>query len=251
MPQECAFCPSTAKMSGEHVWSDWMNALFPGEKIFYNKTDRENERVWSGSELDWKVKVVCEDCNNTWMSNLEEQHAKPTMSDLIVGKVDIPIPQSRANSIALFAFKTAVILEHMRRDIPLRFFPRIVRHRFRELLEIPPNVRMWMAGFLPRGKGRCMTLYYDAPVVDSPPLEFYVCNFGVGHFLFQVIAERKPPFLAVGPMHGYEQLAVPFWPRVPHGFMWPPEHVLKTTRDFEQFSMRWRRLNLANLTGGD
>src|SRR5882672_4728774 len=107
MPKECAFCPATAKMTAEHVWSDWMNALFPGEKIFRNQTDLENEIVWSGSELDWTVKVVCEDCNTGWMSRMEEFHAKPSMSDLIVGKLDIPIPQSRANSIALFAFKTA------------------------------------------------------------------------------------------------------------------------------------------------
>lgn len=228
-----------------------MNALFPGEKIFHNKTDRENQKVWSGSELDWKVKVVCEACNNGWMSEIEWLNAEPALTDLIIGKAHIPVPRSRARAIALFAFKTAVILEHMRRDLPVRFFPKLVRHRFREFLEIPPTVRMWMAGFLPRGKGRCMTLYYDAPVVGAPPLEFYVCNFCVGHFMFQIVAERKPPFLAVSPIRGYEQSAVPFWPRIPDGFMWPPESVLKTTREFEQFSMRWRRLELANLTGGD
>jgi hypothetical protein len=36
MEQERAFCPSTAKMSGEHIWSDWMNKVFPRKKRFHN-----------------------------------------------------------------------------------------------------------------------------------------------------------------------------------------------------------------------
>jgi hypothetical protein len=228
-----------------------MNNLFPGEKIFRNKTDRENEKVWSAAELNWKAKVVCESCNTGWMSQIESLNAQPALTDLIIGKQNVPVPQSRARDIALFAFKTCVIIEHMRRDRPFRFFPRLARHRFREFLEIPPNVRMWMAGFLPHGGGRCVTFYYDTPVIGLLPIEFYVCNFGIGHFMFQVIAESKPPFLAIGPIRGYEQLAVPFWPRIPSGFMWPPESILKTPRDFLEFSMRWRRIELANFTGGD
>jgi hypothetical protein len=30
---ECAFCPITAKLTAEHVTSEWMNDLFPGENI--------------------------------------------------------------------------------------------------------------------------------------------------------------------------------------------------------------------------
>jgi hypothetical protein len=69
--------------------------------------------------------------------------------------------------------------------------------------------------------------------------------------MFQVVAERKPPFLAVSPIPGHGQLAVPFWPRIPTGFVWPPDSILKTTRDFQEFATRWRRLDILNLTGGD
>lgn len=53
---------------------------------------------WVSERLDWKAKVVCEKCNNTWMSDIENNHAKPAVTDLIVGKVDVPIPRSRARS---------------------------------------------------------------------------------------------------------------------------------------------------------
>jgi hypothetical protein len=68
MAAECAFCPSTAKLSGEHIWSDWMNALFPGKKKYLNIIERT---IWSSNALDWKAKVISEPCNNGWMSNIE------------------------------------------------------------------------------------------------------------------------------------------------------------------------------------
>jgi hypothetical protein len=249
MPRECAFCPATANLSGEHIWSDWMNALFPGEKQFRNINERmEVAQTWSSSQLDWKAKVVCEPCNNGWMSNIESQHAQPAMTDLIAGKLDIPIPQSQANSIARFAFKTAVIVEHLKRDQPVRFFPRQVRHRFRETLEIPHNVRMWFAGFLPRGKGRCVTLYYNVP--DFNNLELYVCNYVVGRLVFQVVAEKRQSFLTLFPIPGWEQVAVPFWPCISPDFVWPSKTVLKTVGEFRAFAERWSRLDIFNITGG-
>jgi hypothetical protein len=58
--QRCAFCNRTAKLTGEHVWSDWLNSIFPPSTYFYRL----------------KAKIVCRACNNGWMSNLESQHAK-------------------------------------------------------------------------------------------------------------------------------------------------------------------------------
>jgi hypothetical protein len=238
MAEECAFCPSTAKLSGEHVWSDWMNKLVPGKKKFLNIIEGTD---WSSNTLNWKAKVVCEPCNNTWMSNIEEKHAKPAMADLIGDKLDILIPQSRANSIALFAFKTTVVLEHLSRRRTGRFFPREVRHRFRQTLDIPPSINMWMAGYLPLGQGRCTTIYHELP--DPRSLELYVCTYAIGHFAFQVVAERKPSSYAQSPAAGSELLAVPFWPRIPSGFEWPPKAVLKSVKDFDLFASRWQILN--------
>ena len=163
MGKECAFCPSVAKLSGKHVWSEWMNALFPGTKRF-QFLDILKRRNWSANQIDWKAKVVCEPCNNGWMSRIEQEHAKPAMADLIAGKVDIPIPQSRATSIAFFAFKTAVVVEYLSRGRKYHFFPREVRFRFRQSLDIPPTVNMWMARYLPRGQGRCWTSYHEQTV---------------------------------------------------------------------------------------
>ena len=226
-----------------------MSTFFPGEKRFIKtNTEMKDAQEWFEPVLNVKAKVVCGPCNNGWMSNIESQHAKPAMTDLISGKVGIPIPQPRARSIALFAFKTAVICDHMRRIHPIRFFPRQVRHRFKATLEIPHNVRMWFAGFLRRADGACLTIYHNLPEPDG--LDLYVCTYCVGHFVFQVVAERNPLSWHVSPADKrFENLAVPFWPRIPDGFVWPPKAVLMTARDFQDLANRWGRIHVFKFTG--
>src|ERR1700677_4836142 len=113
--KECAFCPHTAKLSAEHIVSAWMDELFVGP-VKTKITDTAGfVREWKSSELDWKAKVVCGPCNNTWMSEIESKHAKPVMTPLIKGDSAFPIGSSEAHSLALFAFKTAVVLDHAHR----------------------------------------------------------------------------------------------------------------------------------------
>ncbi len=147
MSRECAFCPETAKLSGEHIWSAWMEELIPGKKVFTTRNEKEeivSQRMARG--LDWTAKVVCKRCNEAWMSEIENKHAKPAMSDLILGR-PTAISHSRAHSLAVFAFKTAVVTDHRQRKRE-PFFVRATRYRFRESLTVPPRLGIWLASFL-------------------------------------------------------------------------------------------------------
>ena len=248
MPRKCAFCPTAASLSGEHLWSAWMGDLFPGDKRFTNKN--ETGKIvsdWHSSELNWKAKVVCRECNNTWMSAIENDHAKPAMSDLIRGVCDVAITESRALSIALFAFKTAVVFDYMQKTRQ-PFFSHFVCDRFREALDIPPTVAMWIAGFVPSGKGNVHTCYHEGKP-HGKQLELYVCTYSVGHFAFQVMARRCPIFFFLSPWRGFEGVAIPLWPCPQKGFVWPASEALQTVSDFDQFSLRWQRPELHMLAG--
>ncbi len=132
---ECSFCTHTGKLSAEHIASDWMNVLFPGRrKAWLVKGDPRERKEFETDSLDWTAKVVCESCNNGWMSEIEAHHAKPALTPLITGEMEIPIDLNRAQSMALFAFKTAVVLDHSQRDrVP--FFSKRQRCRIQS---IPP-----------------------------------------------------------------------------------------------------------------
>ena len=242
MSRECAFCPSTADLTGEHLWSHWMDDLFPGKKRFTSKNEKgEIIKQWEDASLSWKAKVVCRRCNNGWMSDMESKHAKPAMTGLIRGNEEATITKSHARSIALFGFKTAVIFDHMQRGrVP--FFPQRARYRFRQCLAIPFNVSMWLAGFLPIGKGEVHTSYHDGTSESGNRLELYVCTYAVGHLAFQVVAARQTGLTLFSPGDGFEHLAIPFWPRLRLGTRWPPNYVLRTVGDFDEFSRRWETI---------
>ncbi len=199
--KECAFCPHTAKLSAEHIVSDWINDLFPGKKKFSLKTAQGVDTEWTSNSLDWRAKVVCETCNNTWMSEIENNHAKPALTDLIIGNTDIAFTESRARSITFSAFKTGVILDHSQRDRQ-PFFSRRIRYAFREHLNIPANVNVWACPYIPRSRGDFHTCYQTGALSleDHPsasyPLELYVFTGAIGHFLLPVRcreANRRRP----------------------------------------------------------
>lgn len=188
--------------------------------------------------IDWTAKVVCKKCNETWMSDIESQHAKRVLTGLIDGKVDVPIGSPDARSIALFAFKTAVVLDHSQRSRQ-PFFSQRVRYAFKEHLQIPANVQMWMCGFGPRTRGEVHALYHSGRISPTNPIHFYVCTVAIGHFVSQVVVVKQIDSSGFFPRPGFEDIAVPLWPRVHPNFVWPARDILQTEADYEGFSLRW------------
>jgi hypothetical protein len=227
-----------------------MNKILPGAKVFRQYDPHgTHSRQWKAPDLNLQAKVVCEPCNGGWMSNLETNHAKPALADLILGKLDIPISKSHARSIAIFAFKTAVVLEYMTRNRSIEFFPRAARYTFKSTLEIPHNVQMWLAGYTDgrQPSGACFNIHHD--INEHGRLEFNVCNYRIGHFAFQVVVIRKPVALTIIPESRFDHLAVPFWPTIPAQFVWPPSDVFRSPEQFRIFGERWHKVRIVRITG--
>jgi hypothetical protein len=241
MARECAFCSATANFSGEHIWSKWMRKLFKSKKFRFSQRDQAGRIVkqWSMAGIDLTAKVVCKKCNEGWMSRLEDLHAEPAMSDLIVGK-DVFISESRAKSIALFAFKTAVVLDHMGRDQP--FYSTSARHEFANSLTIPRNVNIWLAGLFPMSSGRVNTFYPEIHFDPPRYLKLNVCTFAAGHLVFQVVGAQYIEIPNFGPLPGFEDLSVPIWPSFQMDIPWPLPNVLRYRNGFDKFSERWGRI---------
>ena len=241
MTRECAFCPTTANLNGEHIWSDWLNPLLPGRKQFNVRNDkRQIIKTWTSPELNWKAKVVCKSCNSGWMSDLESQHAKPSLSELITGKKGILIDQPRARSIALFAFKTAVVLDHLMRDRE-PFFDGAARHEFRKSLTIPAGVGVFIAASALSGRGEANTLYFESNLPAPRFFHAYVLTYSIEHVVVQVAACKS---FGVSAAKVQNQFAVPLWPEVPADFVWPAARIISTTEAFDEFSDRWNTITM-------
>jgi hypothetical protein len=236
---ECAFCPSPAvTKGGEHLWSDWINKILPPLKFKVLRIDEENKpHQFLRRSLDMKTPVVCERCNNGWMSDLENKHAKPAMADLILSDKLISLSPDRLKSIANFAFKTAVVADHF--SIPPRqpFFSTASRHAFAASLDIPRGVQIWIASFREGSHGMFRGMYHESPANTARHFELYTCTFGAGYLLFQVVGSRwlnekhllgPYPFVTQGQF--WNKFSIPFWPSKGESILWPPR---------KQFNLRW------------
>jgi len=217
-----------------------MNALLPTGKITFEKIERDGSvsKRWPAKELNMTANVVCKNCNQTWMSAIEKRQAKPAMADLILGKRVGEITRRRAHGISVFAFKTAVVANRMLPETD-DFFLQSERYAFRESLQIPDNVAMWLVGFGSTNAGglRSMNIYFPNP--NTPQLTLNVCTFRVGQLGFQVVPARntsaptKVESISMPP-----DSTVQFYPLIQRGSSWPRRTPL-TNEDFDRFSHRW------------
>jgi hypothetical protein len=242
--KECAFCDYTGKLSAEHIVSQWLGELFPGPvSAWYGEAGEL--KAFKTNSMDWKARVICKKCNETWMSDIESKHAKPVLTPLVKGEMNIPINQKSARSIALFAFKTAVVLDHANRGTD-PFFSRRLRYAFRKHQLIPQFVQMWMCPYVGhRAGGHVKTIYHQGESTTGYRFLMYVCTCAFGNFTFQVLAVKQlgnAGFRSMAPFR--EDLAVPFWPRIPLRFVWPHRVALKTMQEFNAFANRWQNVEI-------
>jgi len=180
-PGRCIFCggASGRSMSKEHVFPDWLRQLFPRSP---NSTHVHGAIIWDDDTLTpntmktrkqghvstKKVRVVCEGCNNGWLSALEER-TKPLLSYLIMGKF-CWLGQDEQLLLATWVAKTVMTAEFLRRD----------------KVAIPSTDREWIMGNLsPPSSGWWMW------IAGSQGVNWQI---GINHFSSHIsIAPVRPP----------------------------------------------------------
>jgi hypothetical protein len=147
-PGTCVFCkrsPPDIKMSQEHIWSDWLQDILPdfGARTEQYTPDLENEPHSSiskqGSVGTKKVKAVCEQCNNEWMSKIVND-AKPIARKLVLGEaveLNLDAQKKIVDWVALAALMALRITKDRHR------FPEADLAYFYENRSAPPH---WFVG---------------------------------------------------------------------------------------------------------
>ena len=242
--KECAFCDHTGKLSNEHIVSQWLRKLFPGRvRAWYGESGTLKE--FKADSMNWKAGVVCKNCNETWMSDIENNHAKPVLTPLVTGQLGVPIGLKEAKSIALFAFKTAVVLDHANRERG-PFFSRRLRYAFKKHHSIPSFVQMWMCPYAEhRDGGHVTTIYHEGKTHTGYSFLMYVCTCAFGNLAFQVLAVKQIGNLTFRSLAPFKSnLAVPFWPGIPKNYIWPHGVALKSREEFRAFAYRWQSVEV-------
>ena len=125
-PRRCIYCGVNNANSKEHFWSEWTHALLPKlEAPSYQdwtitthpieglKGHRSRKR--QGDVYTKKLRVVCEDCNNGWMSQIENT-AKGLLAPLIRGE-RVKLDADGAYAVARWVANKIMVAEHNDRSL--------------------------------------------------------------------------------------------------------------------------------------
>jgi hypothetical protein len=114
----CLACGSTSSpASKEHVFAAWLlsflNAKSVSMGLFRRNTDGSSEPHRQAIALDsFRLNRLCENCNNGWMSRLEER-VKPLVIALMTGGAKLEsLDIEQRQLLARWAGKTAIIESH-------------------------------------------------------------------------------------------------------------------------------------------
>ena len=78
-PKRCFFCGAEGPLTQEHVLPDWLRHLgFKGTGVRELVQDSDVPIIQQGGAFSKTLKIVCADCNNVWMSAMEDD-AKPVL----------------------------------------------------------------------------------------------------------------------------------------------------------------------------
>ena len=256
--RSCLFCPSTAKLTGEHLWSEWIGDLLGDRTYVFTRRTHPDDKPdpWTLESLSQTAKLVCGTCNNGWMSNLESKHAKPAMQSMILADSPVTLSPFQMASIAAFAFKSTIIAWHMKQTTSRSPFSLASRRRFAQSLAIPDGFQVWLSA-LDRPGGRVYGVWqghtFKTPVGTPNGFENYVFTFGVGNLLIQSTTSRwakhffrkfSVPLLT---QHAdADSFAIPIWPNDGRDVVWPPSRHL-SNEAIDTFCCRWKTAALPSV----
>lgn len=121
----CIFC-GTTPTSAEHLFPAWIGRLFKKRGIDgihrYGSSEKGIIREWKDVDpLQYKVKAVCRNCNNGWMSDIENQ-ALPILSQMITGKANslnpLVLNKQTKKIISIWLVLRAIIYWQFEKELP-------------------------------------------------------------------------------------------------------------------------------------
>lgn len=142
----CIFCLNDRTLTFEHLFPVWLDRLLPGDRTV--EIQASNEAGLSNSykrkTLRAGARVVCADCNNGWMSELESG-CKDSLMKIFVADVSVLDEQDLRN-IARWSIKTAIIASYAHQDISGRLSLEISNAFFRNRIA-PPHSAVYFGSY--------------------------------------------------------------------------------------------------------
>jgi hypothetical protein len=227
----CMFCQEQVS-SREDIWPQWLTKRFPLSDASRMEAERGGHKLGTWQTKTPQLlpaKCVCGNCNNGWMSKLENE-MKPIV-DSILDEQFRALDVSSQAVIAVWAIKTAMALEALYLERGF-FYSENERQNMRAVSAIPERTSIWI--------GKCVNqpnIYSAGKDLRTAPggkeVKAFVTTMAFGSLALQVVSIRitanLPKEMQVtydtreGP---WDKILLRVWPLIPYSQQWPPSYGL-------------------------
>jgi hypothetical protein len=225
----CAFCGFEGKLSGEHIWPEWVREIIltdmpktGGYVWAEHKSDEprrsrydEAYRLRPGGKLaDITVKRVCEDCNTGWMHRIEDA-AIPVLTRPIQGD-PVTFDGDDLDIVARWAFLKCLVVTlstHKGSLVSPKLCDWMRRHQ-----RPPRSVLLTMACYggirhpLYASAGP-VRFYVQVPTGERTERHAYQMTISVGHAVFQTFGHHIANVLDLKPSGRKRDTSCLIWPK--------------------------------------
>jgi hypothetical protein len=238
---ECLFCQNLAD-SNEDMFPRWILKTLKTKELTFRQIGTKPPRITKSPRV--KIKSVCQQCNNRWMSNLENQ-SKPTIEKMLEN-IPSSLTTSQQTLLSQWAVKTAIILDSVESHV--RFYLKDECEKFKASKDIPRETAVWLGRFTERRHsafGSSFSVYQN----DVAPISHgCVATILVGHLIFHILTIRtsptyvKPIRIADG-LARRDELLIRVWPAQTNDINWPPPHSFSLSGEFPYRDLltRWKQ----------
>ncbi len=223
----CLFCPNPGG-NKEDAWPLWLISSVGADSkspTEYWNTVTAPPKRWAGPKFT--MKKICRECNNGWMSRLE-QAVKPTMGSL-VNDISMPLDEEQQRLLARWATKTAMVIEGVKQE-KNNFYTAAQRSEFRTTLIPPLETAVWLGRCSQSNNlhGEARKLRVSNPTATNPLEDGCATTFVTGRLVMQVLSVKRRPDAMYGSLRlrirsgPWESKLVQVWPIEKQRVDWPP-----------------------------
>lgn len=225
----CVFCRRSAS-SREHLLPQWLQGVLPADEPGVHSLEigmvDPSKREWMRRPFREKTRIVCERCNNGWMSTLE-MAAQPILTPAIQGTRCL-LTADQQRIAATWAFKTCLVYQASQAERPIA--PASHFFDLRRFKRPPRQVSIWMGSHYRARQDPANSGYIQRPLaLEEPPadpsldgLMGYLCFLAVGGVSFVVVGHRYRSPAEIS-YEGFLAKALDqIWPHPSGVLLWPP-----------------------------
>lgn len=239
--RSCHFCDSAAD-SKEHAWPKWLASQFRGSASVLDAQIGDRKYSSRSQFPEVTVRSICSECNNGWMSKLEND-VRPTF-DLLLSERRGALNVQEMHAVAAWVLKSSMVFESIDRGSP-DFYTPAERAGLRKFLAIPEYTWIWVAGVRDFG-----AIYTDAHRLstgrNSTDTEALLTTFAFGNFAAQILTlrpnspDQDRDLITFETREGpWDDIQVRVWPHNVSGARWPKAMGLGGSAGVERWAKRF------------